>query len=183
MGRRRARTRRRARRPLAPRRLTAQLPDSIDCDRIETGEIACLDIKAPVLNPLQQLRTLQTQLFGQLVNSRRQRQLLPDQIPVLRISHDPGTLAMVQTNLSWVIPPEVVFWWTGVRCTIFGRRNPAIPLVCTAGPTIASRSDRRDRPIHSRLTKQPGPEGWLTHARQAGPLVMNRPRTGRRRVP
>ena len=71
--------------------LTTQLPDSIDCDRVETGESVCLDIKAPVLNPLQQLRTLQTQLFGQLVNSRRQRQLLPDQIPVSRVSRDPGT--------------------------------------------------------------------------------------------
>ena len=37
----------------AGRRLSAQLPDSLDCGRIETREVARLDFKAPVLNPLQ----------------------------------------------------------------------------------------------------------------------------------
>ncbi len=96
-GHRRARGRRalghrrtRTRGPTARRRRTAQLSDPVNRGRIETGEVTGLDVKTPDLNLLQQLCALQSQLLGQLVNSRRQRQLLPDLNPVPRAGRDPG---------------------------------------------------------------------------------------------
>jgi hypothetical protein len=86
----RARGHSRARGLTARRRRAAQLPDPVYRGRIEAGEIAGLDVNTPTLNTLQKLCTLQTQLLGQLVNSRRQRQLLPDLIPVPRAGRDPG---------------------------------------------------------------------------------------------
>ena len=83
------------------RRLIHQLPDSIHHRRVETGQSVGLDVKAPLLDALEQLLTLQAQLSGQLVNARRQRQLLPDLTPVSQASQDPGVFSMVRID-RWI---------------------------------------------------------------------------------
>ena len=67
-------------------------PDPIHHGRVETGQGADLDVQAPLLNAFEQLLALQAQLFGQLVNARRQRQLLPDATPVSRAGLGPGRI-------------------------------------------------------------------------------------------
>jgi hypothetical protein len=44
--------------------------------------------------------TLQAQFFGQLVNARRQRQLLPDLTPVSQAGHDLGVFSKVRIDLD-----------------------------------------------------------------------------------
>jgi hypothetical protein len=127
---------------VAWRRASAQVPDPVNGRLIQTGEVARLDIKPPAQNPLQQLRALQTQLFGQLVHSRRQRQLLQNRVPVFRVRHNPGLCSRVQLNLS---PPRplVTFLFDCIPARVVPPAPPslrAFPLVCSAGLAIASRT-------------------------------------------
>ena len=142
----------RTRRPMPRRRLSAQLPDPLGCGRIETGEVAGLDLKAPALNTLQQLRALQSQLFGQLVNSRRQRQLLPGLIPVPRVRRDPGWI-LDGSGKSLAKDParDLVIY------SMHGRPGKCEP----KRPT--------ERAIPGRLTERPEPGGRFTPGRRTGP--------------
>ena len=63
---------------ISGRRLFHQSPDPVHHRRVEARQGTDLDVESPLLNAVQQLLTLQAQLFGQLVNAHRQRQLLPD---------------------------------------------------------------------------------------------------------
>jgi hypothetical protein len=90
----------RTRRLDSARRLIHQLSDPIHHRRVETGQCVGLDIQAPLLDALEQLLTLQAQFFGQLVNTRRQRQLLPDLTPVSQAGHDLGVFSIVRVDLD-----------------------------------------------------------------------------------
>jgi hypothetical protein len=90
---------RRARRPFSVHWLIHQLPDPIHHRRVETGKRISLDVKAPLLNALNQLLTFQAQFFGQLVNARRQRQLLRDLIPVSQANRDLGVYSNIRVDL------------------------------------------------------------------------------------
>jgi hypothetical protein len=83
----------------ARRWLFHQLSDSLHGRRVETGQGADLDIKPPLPDAVEQLRALQSQLFRQLVNTRGQRQLLPELAPDSRGCHD---LRHVLSNESFV---------------------------------------------------------------------------------
>ena len=91
-----------ARRLRSARRLIHQLPDPIHHRRVETGQGVGLDVQTPLLDALEQLLTLQAQFFGQLVNARRQRQLLPDLTPVSQASRDLGVFSMVRVDQFWI---------------------------------------------------------------------------------
>jgi hypothetical protein len=85
---------------LPGRRLSHQLPDPLHGRRVETGQGAYLDFKPPILDPLEQLLALQSQLFRQLVNTRGQRQLLPELTPDGRGKHDLGMNSSVMSASS-----------------------------------------------------------------------------------
>jgi hypothetical protein len=99
-GRRRTRPMRRTRtrRIVAAPRLVHQLTDSIDHGRVQTGQWVGLHVQTPLLNALEQLLTRQAQFFGQLVNARRQRQLLPASTPVSQAGRDLGVFSMVRID-------------------------------------------------------------------------------------
>ena len=75
---------------LGRRRLIHPLLDLLHGGRIETSQCAEFDVQPPFLNSLEQLLSLEPQFFRQLVNTRGQRQLLPDSTPDGREDHDPG---------------------------------------------------------------------------------------------
>ena len=66
--------------PRAPcgRWLSHQLPDPLHGRRIETRQGVDLHVQPPLLDSIEQLLALQSQFFRQLVNTRGQRQLLPE---------------------------------------------------------------------------------------------------------
>src|SRR5438105_2538952 len=75
---------------LGRRRLIHPLLDLLHGRRIETRQCAEFDVQPPFLNSLEQLLSLEPQFFRQLVNTRGQRQLLPESTPDGREDHDPG---------------------------------------------------------------------------------------------
>ena len=75
---------------LPGRRLSHQLSDPLHGRRVETGQGTHLDVQPPFLDSLEQLLALQSQFFRQLVNTRGQRQLLPEPTPDGRGRPRPG---------------------------------------------------------------------------------------------
>jgi hypothetical protein len=85
--------------PLRGHRLIHQLPNSIHHLRVETRQGIRLDVETPLLDALEQFLALQAQLFRQLMNARRQRQLLPDLTPVSQASRDRRVFSIVRVDL------------------------------------------------------------------------------------
>ena len=68
--------------------LLHQPSDPLHGRRVETGQSAHLDVEPPLLDSLEQFLAFQSQFFRQLVNTRGQRQLLPEPTPDGRGNHD-----------------------------------------------------------------------------------------------
>jgi len=123
--------------------------DPVHHRRIETGQSTDLDVESPLLNSVEQLLTLEIQLFGQLMNARRQRQLLPDVTPASRAGHDPGKF--------WVVRVDLI----GSDPGLTGRRDGLEPISRDAVSPVAGPGRRRRRAGY-RTGRRLNGHGWTT---------------------